>query len=118
MPGEFQVVDRPDIVIVEGLNVLQRGDGRPNRVFVSDFFDFSIYIDADEDDIEQWYVSRFQALRETVFRDPRSFFHRYASLSDQEAVETATAPSLTPPRAPCSTSHVTRPRPFPCPKSR
>jgi type I pantothenate kinase len=89
VPGEFQVVDRPDIVIVEGLNVLQRGDGRPNRVFVSDFFDFSIYIDADENDIEQWYVSRFQALRETVFRDPRSFFHRYASLSDQEAVETA-----------------------------
>jgi type I pantothenate kinase len=89
VPGEFQVVDRPDIVIVEGLNVLQRGDGRPNRVFVSDFFDFSIYIDADENDIEQWYVSRFQALRETVFRDPRSFFHRYAALSDQEAVETA-----------------------------
>ena len=89
VPGEFQVVDRPDIVSVEGLNVLQRGDGRPNRVFVSDFFDFSIYIDADEDDIEQWYVSRFQALRETVFRDPRSFFHRYASLSDQEALDTA-----------------------------
>ena len=89
VPGEFQVVDRPDIVIVEGLNVLQRGDGRPNRVFVSDFFDFSIYIDADENDIEQWYVSRFQALRETVFRDPRSYFHRYASLSDQEAADTA-----------------------------
>ena len=89
VPGEFQVVDRPDIVIVEGLNVLQRGDGRPNRVFVSDFFDFSIYIDADEDDIEQWYVSRFQALRETVFRDPRSFFHRYASLPEEAGRETA-----------------------------
>jgi type I pantothenate kinase len=89
VPGEFQVVDRPDIVIVEGLNVLQRGDGRPNRVFVSDYFDFSIYIDADENHIEQWYVSRFQALRETVFRDPRSYFHRYASLSDQEAANTA-----------------------------
>jgi type I pantothenate kinase len=94
MPGEFQVVDRPDIVLVEGLNVLQAGDdgrgrgGRP-RVFVSDFFDFSIYIDADEADIERWYVERFLALRETVFRDPRSYFHRYASLSDEEAVATA-----------------------------
>src|SRR4030095_8568063 len=64
VPGEFQVVDRPDIVIVEGLNVLQSGDGtgRPARVFVSDFFDFSIYIDADEADIQRWYVDRFQAL--------------------------------------------------------
>jgi type I pantothenate kinase len=91
VPGEFQVVDRPDIVIVEGLNVLQSGDGagRPARVVVSDFFDFSIYIDADEADIERWYVDRFQALRETVFRDPRSYFHRYASLGDREAERTA-----------------------------
>ncbi len=93
--GEFQVVDRPDIVIVEGLNVLQTGDGgRPRdasrpRVFVSDFFDFSIYIDADESAIERWYVERFLALRETVFRDPRSYFHRYATLTDAEAVDTA-----------------------------
>jgi type I pantothenate kinase len=91
MPGEFQVVDRPDIVLVEGLNVLQSGDGsgRPARVFVSDYFDFSIYIDADEADIERWYVDRFQTLRETVFRDPRSYFHRYASLNDREAEQTA-----------------------------
>jgi len=91
VPGEFQVVDRPDIVIVEGLNVLQAGDGtgRPGRVFVSDFFDFSIYMDADEADIEGWYISRFMALRTTVFRDPRSYFHRYASLDDQEAEATA-----------------------------
>jgi type I pantothenate kinase len=91
VPGEFQVVDRPDIVIVEGLNVLQSGDGagRPGRVFVSDFFDFSIYIDADESDIEAWYVARFQRLRETVFRDPRSFFHRYAALDDREAEDVA-----------------------------
>ena len=92
VPGEFQVVDRPDIVIVEGLNVLHTGDGpggpRP-RVFVSDFFDFSIYIDADERDIERWYVERFLALRETVFRDPRSYFHRYADLSDAAAQATA-----------------------------
>jgi type I pantothenate kinase len=92
VPGEFQVVDRPDIVIVEGLNVLQTGDGlpdRPARVFVSDFFDFSIYIDAAEADIEAWYVARFLALRETVFKDPRSYFHRYASLTNDQAIETA-----------------------------
>jgi len=86
VPGEFQVVDRPDIVIVEGLNVLQSGGG---RLFVSDFFDFSIYLDADEADIEEWYVARFLALRETVFRNPKSYFHQYSRLSDDEAVETA-----------------------------
>jgi type I pantothenate kinase len=91
VPGEFQVVDRPDIVIVEGLNVLQAGDGsgKSARVFVSDFFDFSIYIDADEADIEQWYVARFLTLRETVFRDARSYFHRYASLNEADATATA-----------------------------
>lgn len=92
VPGEFQVVDRPDIVIVEGLNVLQTGDGQPGkamRVFVSDFFDFSVYIDAAEADIEQWYVSRFLTLRQTVFRDPASYFHRYSSLTEPEAIETA-----------------------------
>jgi type I pantothenate kinase len=90
--GEFQVVDRPDIVLVEGLNVLQTADdvsGRPARLFVSDFFDFSIYIDADECDIERWYVARFHTLRETVFRDPSAYFHRYAQLSDEEAERTA-----------------------------
>jgi type I pantothenate kinase len=92
VPGELQVVDRPDIVIVEGLNVLQTGDTHANlrpRVFVSDFFDFSIYIDADERDIERWYIERFLKLRETVFRDPRSYFHRYADLSDDAARTTA-----------------------------
>ena len=94
VPGELQVVDRPDIVIVEGLNVLQRagaadGVSPPERVFVSDFFDFSIYIDADEGDIEAWYVARFLKLRETVFRDPESYFHRFSRLNDAEAVETA-----------------------------
>lgn len=92
VPGQFQVVDRPDIVIVEGLNVLQTGDGqsgRMARIFVSDFFDFSIYIDADEADIEAWYIARFLRLRETIFRDPASFFHRFASLSDDDAVATA-----------------------------
>ena len=97
VPGEFQVVDRPDIVIVEGLNVLQRAPralnemdaSPPERVFVSDFFDFSIYIDADEGDIEAWYVARFLTLRETVFRDPGSYFHRFSRLTDAEAIETA-----------------------------
>ena len=92
VPGEFQVVDRPDIVIVEGLNVLQSGDGgggRRARILVSDFFDFSIYIDADEADIEGWYVTRFLMLRDTVFRNPKSYFHRFASLPESEAVDTA-----------------------------
>jgi len=92
VPGEFQVVDRPDIVIVEGLNVLQTGDGaggRSPRQFVSDFFDFSIYLDADEADIEQWYIERFLTLRTTVFQDPQSYFHRYSDLNDEQAIETA-----------------------------
>jgi type I pantothenate kinase len=98
--NEYQVVDRPDIVIVEGLNVLQRNaDGdqasrpdalsTPGRVFVSDFFDFSIYIDADEEDIERWYIERFLTLRETVFRDPQSYFHRFSTLSENESIVTA-----------------------------
>ena len=86
VPGEYQAVRQPDIVIVEGLNVLQTGDGRRRmRMFVSDFFDFSIYVDADEADIEQWYVERFMKLRETIFRDPASYFHRYAQVSADEA---------------------------------
>jgi type I pantothenate kinase len=88
VPGEFQAVRRPDIVIVEGLNVLQTGTGRA-PMFVSDFFDFSIYVDAHEADIEQWYVERFLTLRDTVFRDPSSYFHRFSSLTLEEAQETA-----------------------------
>jgi type I pantothenate kinase len=92
LPGEHQVVRQPDIVIVEGLNLLQTGAGRAGRplpMFVSDFFDFSIYVDAAEDDIEQWYIERFQALRRTVFQSESSYFHRYASLTPEQAVETA-----------------------------
>lgn len=92
VPGEEQTVRQPDVVIVEGLNVLQTGAGQPGRespLFVSDFFDFSIYVDASEADIEQWYVERFLALRDTVFRNPASYFHRYGSLSKEEATETA-----------------------------
>ena len=86
--GEFQPVRQADIVIVEGLNVLQTGSGRA-PMFVSDFFDFSIYVDAYESDIEQWYIERFLTLRETVFRNPSSYFHRYADLDREQARETA-----------------------------
>ncbi|MCB1472850.1 MAG: type I pantothenate kinase [Rhodobiaceae bacterium] len=90
--GQHVVVDRPDILILEGLNVLQTGtmprDGEAIP-FVSDFFDFSIYLDADVDVVEQWYVSRFLRLRTTAFRDPGSYFHRYAQLDDDAARETA-----------------------------
>jgi type I pantothenate kinase len=90
--GQEIVVDRPDILIVEGLNVLQPArlpKGGEAIPFVSDFFDFSIYIDADVPVIEQWYLARFMRLRATAFRDPAAFFHRYASLTDQEARERA-----------------------------
>ncbi len=87
LDGEHVVLRRPDIVILEGLNVLQTGSEATE--FVSDYFDFSIYLDAEEDDIEAWYVERFLTLRGSVFQDPDSFFRFYADLSDAEAVETA-----------------------------
>src|SRR3954470_9383262 len=94
MPNEWVEVDRPDILIVEGLNVLQTGrppkDGKAIP-YVSDFFDFSVYIDAEEDVLHKWYVDRFLTLRETAFRDPKSYFHRYSKLDDKQAVETATS---------------------------
>jgi len=93
-PNEWVTVDQPDILIVEGLNVLQTGrppkDGKAVP-YVSDFFDFSIYLDADEDVLLRWYVDRFLALRGTAFSDPQSYFHRYSKLSDQDAVKTATS---------------------------
>jgi type I pantothenate kinase len=94
MPNQWVEVDRPDILIVEGLNVLQTGhppkDGKAIP-YVSDFFDFSVYIDAEEDVLHQWYVDRFLTLRETAFRDPKSYFHRYSKLDDKQAMETATS---------------------------
>lgn len=89
VPGEHVVIDRPDILIVEGLNVLLPNKLGKNIPFVSDFFDFSVYLHAKEDDLERWYVSRFMRLRRTSFRDPRSFFRKYADLSDEEAERTA-----------------------------
>jgi type I pantothenate kinase len=84
---EELVVRQPDVLILEGLNVLQTPPARGS--FVSDWFDFSIYVDAAEDDIVQWYVDRFMTLRATVFKNERSFFRHYAALSDDQAVETA-----------------------------
>jgi type I pantothenate kinase len=89
LPNEHIVIRQPDIVILEGLNVLQTGVGQDNPVFVSDYFDFSIYVDAEEEHIKSWYVNRFLTLRRTAFSDPASYFHRYASLSDDEAVARA-----------------------------
>jgi type I pantothenate kinase len=85
--GDSQVVHQPDILIVEGLNVLQVGSDALE--FVSDYFDFSIYIDAEENDIEHWYIERFLALRKTVFNDPASFFTHFAHLTDEQAIEVA-----------------------------
>ena len=92
VPGDRIVVRQPDVLIVEGLNVLQPSQalpGRRNTLTVSDFFDFSVYVDAREQDIRNWYVDRFLSLRRTAFADPESYFHRYASLTDDQAIERA-----------------------------
>jgi type I pantothenate kinase len=94
MPNHWVEIDRPDILIVEGLNVLQAGrlPSKDGEVipFVSDFFDFSIYLDAEEEVLRTWYVNRFLTLRGTAFSDPKSYFHRYSKLTDDEATATAT----------------------------
>ena len=87
--GQTVDVSQPDIVILEGLNVLQVGPPGAAAEFVSDYFDFSIYLDADEAHIEEWYVQRFMKLRDTIFQNPESFFRHYADLSHDEAVEVA-----------------------------
>lgn len=92
VPSERVTIDRPDILIVEGINVLQAprlprdGTAVP---FVSDFFDFSIYLDGHEDDLHRWYVTRFLKLRQTAFRDPLSYFRKYAEIGEEEALDTA-----------------------------
>ncbi|MDP2621761.1 MAG: type I pantothenate kinase [Hyphomicrobiales bacterium] len=92
LPTDFIEVDQPDVLIIEGLNVLQPGrlpkDGEAIP-FVSDFFDFSIYLDADDEIIHRWYVERFMQLRKTAFKDPRSYFHRYSQVEDKEAEKIA-----------------------------
>jgi type I pantothenate kinase len=93
VPGQTTIVDRPDILIVEGLNVLAPGrppkDGKAVTV-VSDFFDFSIYLDAEEAQLRTWYIERFKRLRDTAFRDPKSFFRKYADIPEEEALKIAT----------------------------
>ncbi len=88
LEDEEVIIQRPDIVILEGLNVLQVTSAA--NEFVSDYFDISIYIDAEEPDILSWFIARFMKLRESVFQDPNSFFRHYATLTDEEAVATAT----------------------------
>src|SRR5439155_8845273 len=88
VPGETQRIRRPDILILEGLNVLAGDQRRPDetaRLFVSDYFDFSIYVDAEESLIREWFLQRFERLRETAFRDPQSYFRKYSELSETEA---------------------------------
>jgi type I pantothenate kinase len=87
LPGEMQVVRQPDILILEGLTVLDGADVRSvdDSLFVSDHFDFSIYVDAPESHIREWFLQRFRRLRETAFRDPKSYFGKYAQLSEEDA---------------------------------
>lgn len=92
IPGGDKTVVQPDILILEGLNVLQSGmdyPHDPHHVFVSDFVDFSIYVDAPEDLLQNWYINRFLKFREGAFTDPDSYFHHYAQLSEEEAINVA-----------------------------
>ena len=94
IPNETQEVEHPDILIVEGINVLQvprSAEGRrKKRVFVSDFFDFSIYVDASHKDLRQWFLERFFTLQKTAFLNPESYFHQYVNLSEKESLDFAT----------------------------
>lgn len=92
LPNQKQKIDHPDILIVEGINVLQVNSqkGQNNKVFVSDFFDYSIYVDALEKDIITWYIDRFASLRATAFQDPTSYFHKYADMTSEESTAMAT----------------------------
>lgn len=94
LPDEVQWIDQPDVLIVEGINVLQvnlRARSRGPRVFVSDYFDFSIYVDASERHLKEWYIARFESLRQTAFQNPESYFHKYAELNQEESRRTALA---------------------------
>ncbi|WP_308112836.1 type I pantothenate kinase [Streptomyces sp. DH12] len=92
VPGRLLTVRRPDILIVEGLNVLQPAlpgkDGR-TRVGLADYFDFSVYVDARPEDIERWYLNRFRKLRATAFQDPSSYFRKYTQVGEEEALDYA-----------------------------
>ena len=92
IPDKYVVVDHPDILIVEGLNILQPGElpktGKP-ILFASDFLDFSVYIHAEESHLRKWFIERILRLRETAFRDPDSFFHQFSRMSEQETIDMA-----------------------------
>ncbi|PRD47191.1 type I pantothenate kinase [Sphingobacterium haloxyli] len=90
IPHESQNITQPDILIVEGINVLQVNSSTKNSVFVSDYFDYAIYVDAEEKDLINWYINRFESLRATSFQNPASYFHRYADLGKEESVSMAT----------------------------
>ncbi|TCJ94767.1 pantothenate kinase [Volucribacter psittacicida] len=89
IPDEYNIIDQPDILILEGLNVLQVSHDKSNKPFVSDFVDFSIYVDADEQLLKSWYIHRFLKFRQSAFADPNSYFKHYASLSESEAIHIA-----------------------------
>jgi type I pantothenate kinase len=92
IPGQLEIIEQPDILILEGLNVLQSGMDYPKdkpRVFVSDYLDFSIYVDAEEDMLEKWYISRFQKFRQAAVSDKESYFYYFASMPDDEALNMA-----------------------------
>jgi type I pantothenate kinase len=92
LPDQVLQIRQPDILIVEGINVLQvnsRGGFGEDKIFVSDFFDYSIYVDADAADLEHWYIHRFESLRKTAFRNPKSYFKKYAEFTEQESVAMA-----------------------------
>lgn len=90
IPQEYQAIARPDILIVEGINVLQVNSSARSSVFVSDYFDYSIYVDAHEEDLINWYINRFESLRATSFQNPASYFHRYADMDKTESTAMAT----------------------------
>lgn len=92
VPNEYDHINQPDILILEGLNVLQSGMDYPNekpRIFVSDYLDFSIYVDAEEKQLEKWYISRFMKFRKGAFANPNSYFHNFANLTEHSALKTA-----------------------------
>lgn len=90
IPEESQIIIQPDILIVEGINVLQVNSSTGSSVFVSDYFDYSIYVDAEEQDLIKWYINRFESLRATSFQNPASYFHRYANMGKEESITMAT----------------------------
>jgi type I pantothenate kinase len=87
VPGQFQSITQPQVLILEGLNVLQ-GSSRDGAAVAADYFDFSVYLDADENDVEQWYVERFSVLQRTVFQRPTSYFHHFKDLRPAEVRRT------------------------------